>query len=183
MRTALFLAGVLALCLFCALHVSASPPAPDLAAQCSGSYPARLADARNAIAEHTRYMLERREVMPWFEQHCRFLSELERAIRKLDDPAAFVCESAKGRPKRLTTAFIAEHSQPVDVVILQEFFHADDVCEPHDLAAGRPSLVLREPTTERKLAVLCWGKEGDPCAQARAKFAARARSSPPPVTP
>lgn len=168
------LATLAAFALFATLPAHASPaPQSELAElTCAESYPERLADAQQAITAHARYQAEWQRAMPWFDQHCRFLTELERAIRKLDDPAAFVCDAkASGRPPVLTSSFVLEHSQPTDVVTWQEYAHLDDVCAGADHAAGRPVLVLREPTAAQRLTVLCYGSTSPKCERARAVLA------------
>jgi hypothetical protein len=40
----------------------------------------------------------------FFVQHCRFLTKLERTVRKLDDPSAYVCEPGAKEPKELSEA-------------------------------------------------------------------------------
>src|SRR4051794_39675383 len=106
-----------ALVLIAIAGLVAAPALAEPPAECRASYPERLADAQQAIAQQAGYMAEWERVMPWFEAHCRPLTDLERAIRKIDDPGAFVCDTKKGRPRELTTAFVAAHSSPADVVL------------------------------------------------------------------
>lgn len=170
MRHILFFAALLSV-LLATGHLLAEEWSPKLAAECAASFPERHADAVSAISQHTTYMAEYKRVMPWFDQNCRHLTELERAIRKIDDPAAFVCRTQKGRPRELTSQFVLEHSQPADVVIFQDRFHDNDVCERYD-AAARISLVLRDPPPERKLAVYCYQSTSAQCDRVRAVIAA-----------
>lgn len=150
---------------------------PD-AEECESTYPARLADAKRAIHEHRMYEIEYARAMPWFFEHCRMLSSLERAIRKIDDPAAFVCDTKKGRPRELTTRYVATHSAPLGLAIFMRYAHADDECEAHDLAAGRPSLVIRDEAPAHLLEVLCWQSSTPRCDRARAVIAkVRAREA------
>lgn len=158
---------VLALITLFALAAPALAAPPELPAECAASYPERLVDAQHAIAEQAAYMVEWRRVMPWFEQHCRFLTELERAVRKVDDPAAFVCDTNKGRPRELTSRYVAEHSAPADVVLFQEIVGDNDRCAPYDVADGRPVLVLRDPTPAQTLAVICYASSRPSCVAAR----------------
>ena len=168
---------VLALITLFALTAPALAAPPELPAECAASYPERLVDAQHAITEQAAYMADWQRAMPWFEQHCRFLTELERAVRKVDDPAAFVCDTSKGRPRELTSRYVAERSAPLDVVIFQEIVHDNDRCAPYDTAEGRPPLVLREPTAAQTLAVLCYASSRPSCVEARkALEAASARA-------
>jgi hypothetical protein len=66
---------------------------------CASSWEERLADFRSAVPTWQRYNTDYERVMPWFDEHCRWLSDLEIAIRKIDDSAAFVCDTNKGRPR------------------------------------------------------------------------------------
>lgn len=138
---------------------------------CSSTFPERHADAIQAINAQAHYMAEYTRVMPWFDANCRMLTGLERAIRRIDDPAAFVCKTQKGRPKELTSEFIQQHSQPADIVIFQDRYHDNDVCEPYD-ARERISLVLREPPPDRKLAVYCFQSTSPKCAPVLEQLAA-----------
>jgi hypothetical protein len=157
----------LALITLFALTSTALASPPELPAECAASYPERLVDAQHAITEQAVYMAEWGRVMPWFDQHCRFLTELERAVRKIDDPAAFVCDTRKGRPAELTSTFVAEHSGPADVVLFQEIVGDNDRCAPFDVAEGRPPLVLRDPTPAQTLAVICYASARPSCVEAR----------------
>ena len=159
------------------------PESVTHAAWCATSFPERLRDARSAYAHVAAYMKEWQKGMPWFDEHCRYLSELEIAVRKLDDPNAFVCDpKAKGRPTILTAAYVASHSNPIEVWQEQEYLRIDDLCEPHDVAAERPALAIRDSEdAERVLPVLCWEKTSPSCDKFRdraAKLEARrARSA------
>lgn len=82
---------------------------PGQEASCRETFRERLVDAKNAIAAAQRYKTEYERVMPWFEAHCRLLSQTEIVVRKLNDPAAFVCGTNKGRPKELDSKFLATH--------------------------------------------------------------------------
>lgn len=169
----------------CVARAHAEPPRWENevnAGACAESYPERIADVRRARAEHAAYMAEHKRLAVWFNEHCRFLSELEIAIRKLDDELSFVCDTQKGRPKGLTGAAVAPYLVPTTIVIHMEWSHSDVVCEPHDVSAGRPSLNLHEPVSDDKreaaaytvrlLEALCWQIEGKECDAARAAIAA-----------
>ena len=175
MRHVVFFAALLATLLITAfaLDAHAEEWKPDLAQQCAASFPERHADAISAINQQAAYTAERDRVMPWFDANCRPLTELERAIRKIDDPAAFVCRTSKGRPKELTSDFLLQHASPVDVVHFQDRYHDNDECEPYDRAA-RVSLVLREPTAAQKLAVYCFQSTSPKCAPVHEALAAAA---------
>jgi hypothetical protein len=174
MRHVLFFAALLLTLLLMAFTLgdaSAEEWSQPIADQCAASFPERHADAISAITLQSRYMAEWKRVMPWFDQNCRVLSELERAIRKIDDPAAFVCRTQKGRPKELTSQFVLDHSQPADIVIFQDRYHDDDVCELYD-QAERTSLVLRDAPPGQVLAAYCYGSTSPKCDKARAVLAA-----------
>lgn len=67
----------------------AAPAIAEPSEECAESYASRLEDAKRAISDLDAYLLEYAKARPaieWFEAHCRFLSELEIAVRKLDDP-------------------------------------------------------------------------------------------------
>lgn len=155
------------------------------AAQCASTFPARLADAKQAVAAHEAWLHEHEKARPaveWFEAHCHFLSELERAVRKLDDPNAFVCDpKAKGRPKQLTAELVLEHSLEPNVGSFQADQHHDlnNRCAELDQAA-RVGLVFGELELKwlvaHKLEVSCYGDDSERCVQARATIAvARAK--------
>lgn len=142
---------------------------------CAESFPVRLADFRSAASQHQRYMAEYNRVMPWFDEHCRWLTELEIAIRKIDDPAAFVCDTQKGRPKGLTTQVALEHNVEVDLVIMVQFSHANTWCAEHD-AGGRVSLALSQAksefeNTEIKIEGMCFEVSSAKCDSARTALA------------
>jgi len=113
--------------------------------------------------------------MPWYLEHCRALSPLEIAIRKIDDPWAFVCEKAPGRPAGLTPKFVREHNDPPGVVAdFQTQAEESQACAKVDPV----SLDLRSPTEPdedegkrvhqlwqlrglaRKFEVLCYDAKG-----------------------
>jgi hypothetical protein len=84
---------------------------------CEETFPARLAAAKADVKEwfkeddaYRKYLRSPQgKAMTFFSEHCRFLSQLEIAIRKLDDPLSFVCDPHAGpKPKALTTRVIAE---------------------------------------------------------------------------
>jgi hypothetical protein len=84
---------------------------------CEETFPARLAAAKADVnawfKEDDAYQKYLRspqgKAMTFFSEHCRFLNQLEIAIRKLDDPLSFVCDPHAGpKPKALTTRLIAE---------------------------------------------------------------------------
>lgn len=153
------------------------------AASCSASFNERLDDAREAIAENQEYMKVYDRFMPWFKEHCRFLTELEIAVRKLDDSNAFVCDTGKGRPAGMTSQIVADHQFPTTAKLHQEYREASLWCEPFD-AAERISLVLRDSdprtTIVRQLEVTCWKVESEDCAKARVAMAARPSQPPRP---
>lgn len=150
-----------------------SARADTSAAQCSESFPARLADVKRAMVEHATYETEYARAMPWFYAHCRMLSELEIAVRKLDDQNAFVCDSAKGRPKGLTGPYVAEHSVRLGIPSFETVAlrNLNDECAEHD-ARERVSLVLYEAPMARVLDVVCYQDERPSCVAARAALAA-----------
>jgi hypothetical protein len=57
--------------------------------------------------ELTTYVRKNFATMQWYVRHCRQLSRLEIAVRKLPDLDAFVCDPAAGKqPKQLTPAYV-----------------------------------------------------------------------------
>ncbi len=147
------------------------------ASECAQSWPARLADAKQAIVAAGRAQADKTAAtkLAWFDQHCRFLNPLEIAIRKLDDPNSFVCDTQKGRPAGLTSAFVLEH-QGLALGDFQELLADDRICEPFD-AAERMSLVMNDSDVDaasvgQRLAVICYGDDRPRCVQGRAALAA-----------
>ena len=105
--------------------------------------------------------------MPWFTEHCRFLSEAERIVRRINDPAAFVCDGSPGRPKGLTSKYVLAHSQAPDGMSgFQEFANENHFCAEHD-ASERISLDLSDPTPTRRLEVLCYDSPSPKCEKFR----------------
>jgi hypothetical protein len=138
---------------------------------CAASWEERLADFRAAIPAQQRYMKAYNRVMPWFYEHCRWLSELEVAIRKLDDTASFVCDTKKGRPKELTSDFALEHQGPEHASIFIEYFEANRLCQDFD-AAERVSLLFGQFDSEAEqarviLTGMCWHVSSANCDKAR----------------
>lgn len=152
-------------------------PSEATAAVCAATWQERLADARQAVLANQAYMQVHRKYIPWFREHCRFLTEFEIAARKLDDPHAFVCDTQKGRPKGLTSEIAVEYDSPTDPHVYQKHFMPDVFCEPHDVLE-RVSLVLRDDGTRayfaKEVGAMCWRVESDECTRARAAVAASA---------
>src|SRR4051812_11912679 len=74
----------------------------------TASFPRRLTEARAAIKQRDRYQGELDRAVAWWQAHkCRELSPLEIAIRKLDDPRSFLCDTAK--PAWMTRKFNDAH--------------------------------------------------------------------------
>jgi hypothetical protein len=154
------------------------------ASECAQSFPARLADARQAIVAASKATDEWKRIgaaakWEWFGEHCRFLSELENAIRKNDDPNAFVCDTTKGRPKGLTSKFLMTYPQDPPAVTDYEERAADDqTCAEYD-TAERVALVFASPASSgQRLEVLCFNDDRPACVDARAQFeAAKAKKA------
>lgn len=100
-----------------ALVLSTVVPSAASAQTCAETFPARLERARASLkawskenAEYKKYLASPEgKAITFFTEHCRFLSQLEIAIRKLDDPMSFVCDPTAGKkPKALTTRLLAE---------------------------------------------------------------------------
>jgi hypothetical protein len=154
---------------------SAAAQAPT----CEETFPARMADAKQAVVHyetHMRLYAEAKPALQWFEAHCRFLDELERVVRKLDDPNAFVCDpKAKGRPKNLTSELVLQFSTLPTVGSYQERSGDNYRCEAEDTAKR---IALIDPVTDPKrsvawrLEVLCWDDNREKCVKARAMLAA-----------
>lgn len=156
----------------------AQAPAPDV---CAESFPARLADAKQAVASFETFQrryAEARPALEWFEAHCHFLEELDRVVRKVDDPNAFVCDpKAKGRPKNLTAELVLEFSVQPNVGAFQADQHHDlnNRCSERDQAA-RIGLVFGAGSEKdqvfHRLLVICYGDERPACVKARETIAA-----------
>lgn len=162
------------------LAVSVSTPA--LAQDCHATYAARLADAKRAVVARDAYVDEHRAeyvAAAWFQLHCRFLTDLEITVRKLDDPNAFVCEKAKGKPKNLTAGLVANFgSTPlVSEFQNQAFFGPNHACMEQDSTQGAALVGLDEMTPIQKLEFLCLGNGSETCTKARVSIeAARAKN-------
>lgn len=141
---------------------------------CDESFPARLADAKQALVQfeafHQGYQ-KAKPALEWFEAHCRFLEELERVVRKADDPNAFVCDTQKGRPKELTAELVLTYSTLPTFGSYQERSGDNYRCEASDKAA-RISLVLIDPTPLQRLELACHADEREKCVKARETIAA-----------
>ncbi len=159
-------------------------------AACPASFPERLADAQRAIPLSRQLQAEAARVVPWFDAHCRFLSALERAIRKLDDDLSFVCDTTVGRPKGLTGKRYLELSGGgLSVVDLQDRAVDSQRCaevDPVSLDMHTPPVPAHAEGTEahelwqllviqREFEVLCYGAKGAKaarCAKNQAQTAA-----------
>jgi hypothetical protein len=118
----------------------AQPPAK----KCAASFDDRLTETAQAIPAARKHHAEYRRVMPWFYANCRILTELERAVRKLDDENAFVCKPAKGRPKELTQQFVDDHLDDNTILDFQDHASEDMSCSGRDVAARGLSLDMRD---------------------------------------
>jgi hypothetical protein len=159
------------------------PTAPKQPAEdeCASTYEERLADAKRGLALYLKYMDEYEKARPtleWFEAHCRFLSELELAVRKLDDPNAFVCDpSANGRPRDLTSELVLKFSTLPDQMSFQTLQGQNHMCESKD-AKLRSKLTFHNLTKEQMLEVICRGNDGPSCALLRAMIAKKQKQKP-----
>lgn len=158
----------------------AEPPAAE-PATCAATFPARLADAKRAVAvyeDHLRRYKAARPAVEWFEANCHFLSELERAVRKERDLNAFVCRTQKGRPKGLTAELVLELQAmpPLGSFLADEWFGVDHRCLDED-SLQRVGLILGpDHGPIERLELLCWDDASERCDKAReAIAAARAR--------
>lgn len=151
------------------------------AAECAATFPARLADAKQAVTAFEGYMQSYQKAKPaleWFEAHCHFLSELERTVRKLDDPNAFACDpKAKGRPKDLRAELVLEYSVEPNVGAFQADQHHDlnNRCSELDQAARIGLVFGAGPLIEQvahRLLVACYDDERPSCVKARESIAA-----------
>lgn len=160
----------------CAVHF------PVLAQDtCAETFPVRLEDAKQAVAKNETFQrryAEARPALEWFEAHCRFLDELERVARKLDDPNAFVCDpKAKGRPKNVSADLVLEFSVEPNVGSFQADQHHDlnNRCFERDQAA-RIGLVFGAGSAleqvAHRLLVTCFGDDRPSCVKAREAIAA-----------
>jgi hypothetical protein len=102
---------------------------PEQGAICRNTFQERLADAKNAIVAAQRYKTEYERVMPWFNEHCRLLSQTEIVVRRLNDPMSFVCDTNKGRPNGLDPKFLATHGTgPSAPAVFSDRSHDDYLC-------------------------------------------------------
>jgi len=173
--------------LLTASHAAAEPPQyanEANALTCAESFPERLQDARDAIMRWQQEAAEYERIMPWWNEHCRWLSDLEIAIRKIDDANAFVCDTKKGRPKGLTADLVLDHQQRPTAQNFQKHFQPSYLCESFD-TAERVSIVMRDSydparhTTKEQIRevvalevrVMCFQVENEKCTKARAAVA------------
>jgi hypothetical protein len=135
--------------------------------ECSETFPDRLKDAQNAVLERDAFLAEYAKARPaleWFEAHCRFLTELELAARKVDDPLTFVCDAkAKGRPKNLTAELVTTYSTIPPAASYQEHFGADVRCEASDRATRIQLMSLDDLDVAGKLRLFCYGRQDERC--------------------
>jgi len=91
---------------------------------CADTFPDRLREVKAQVQEwrNESKAYEKAKSSPeykameFFANHCRILTELERAVRKLDDPLSFVCDPSAGKkPKALTTKLVAESGGTVEL--------------------------------------------------------------------
>jgi len=169
--------------LFVAVATLANAAGAEPPEQCAASFHARHVETRKATAAQSTYMAEYNRAMPWFNEHCRFLSELERVARKLDDPNAFVCDpAATGRPAGLTHAFVDAHLAPAEIEQWQSSSAENIECakvdpvsldlrdppEPptpeddRDIGTKRVHQLWEVQSLARKLAATCYGATGAP---------------------
>lgn len=143
--------------------------------ECAESFPARLADAKTGLALYNTYMRDFEKARPaiaWFEAHCRFLTDLEVAIRKIDDANAFVCDpSARGKPKGLTSALVLSYSTEPTTMTFQTRQGDNHVCAAADERAGRISLAFGPLTRMQIVELLCYQDERASCVKARETIA------------
>jgi hypothetical protein len=164
---------------------------------CAASYDERLADARASIEKRWEYALERAAYMTtlqWFEDHCRFLEWEEIVGRKLDDPNSFVCDTKNGRPKNLDAATIRyfQHNGEMGARLLMKWGQSNALCDKHDVAGGRQSLVIppssassvleQRATMLAEIDIVCWRVASEKCAAMLAKVASW-RATPSPSAP
>jgi hypothetical protein len=122
----------------------------------------RAAMGRKAVAIELVHNREYRRAMPWFYQHCRFLTEQELEVRKANDPTTFVCDTMRGRPAGLTPKFVREHRAPtrnVDVLKLWDEEHRTYVVATNQKCAAEDPLSLSwddEPDPEDRDAHERW---------------------------
>jgi hypothetical protein len=174
--------------LFVASVAAAAPPEyanEANAVTCAESFPERLQDARDAVIRGQEEAAEYDRIMPWWNEHCRWLTDIEIAIRKLDDPNAFVCDTKKGRPKGLTSDLVLDHQGRARAQSYQKFFQSSLLCNAFD-TAERVSIVMYDsydPTrhktsaeyyelTALEVSVMCFQVESEKCTKARAAVAA-----------
>lgn len=187
MRTPLATLAFSALLLPLASAQDLAPARPSLAESCAATYFERAEEARKAFAQWDAIEKDcatHAKAIEFFGAHCRFLSELEVAVRKLDDPNAFVCDTKKGRPKDLTTAVIARCQTRDSPSAYQERFHGDNYqCMAEDEQKRVGLVLLADMNPGELLELMCAGQEATKasCAPGLAGVeAARAKGKLPP---
>lgn len=152
---------------------------------CAATYDERLADFRSGMDEHAKYQRSRNAVMPWFEEHCRWLSNIELVVRMLDF-STFVCDTQRGRPKGLTAEFVLDHQFDSDPPIFMEHATANVACASFDHARQAPVLAFDWSAPGRiraryLLAAKCWNVRSPECDRGRATLEALDASEPLPA--
>ncbi len=148
--------------------------------RCAATFRDRLASMRETLVGYEQHNREHERLIPWFNEHCRFLTDLEIAIRKLDDENSFVCDTQKGRPKGLTSTAVIDHMSralPVD-----DYVWVNRACEAADIRTFGVSLSFDLPDTRwsstkewtgepyvKLVHVLCFEHDTKACAELRAK--------------
>ncbi len=139
----------------------ATTRAQATAESCAASFPARLDDARQAVIQFRQFTQGYSRSMPWFNEHCRLLEDAERIARHEDDPFAFVCDTRRGRPRELTTRYVAQYAGAIPTIAVLIHSSAETrACVPFD---GRDRIPLLPESIENsvtmQLLVLCWGRD------------------------
>jgi hypothetical protein len=176
------------ICGIAALLVAAQASADDagLAAECAGSFADRAQSAQRDYRDWLRETAEARaqrqafekangpKLVEFFDAHCRFLNDLETAIRQLDDPNTIVCNATK--PKGLTVEIVAYGTVEQAAPRLHIAGDSDNRrCEASD-TAERFSLVFDPDgqdaeTLIAKQSLLCYADDRPSCTKAMAQVA------------
>jgi hypothetical protein len=177
------------ICGIAALLVAAQATADDAggAAECARSFPDRAHSAQRDYRDWLRETAEARaqkqafekangpKLVEFFDAHCRFLNDLETAVRQLDDPNTIVCNAPK--PKGLTVEIIAYGTVEQDEPRLHIAAGDSDNrrCQASD-TAERFSLVFDPAgqdawTLIATQSLLCYGDGSPRCTKAMAQVA------------
>jgi len=166
MRTLILIAAMLTACPLTSMAQDSA--CADTFAQRLQTVRAQIKEwAREAAAQAAWERSPQGKAVAFFSQHCRFLSPLEIAIRKLDDPMSFVCDPSAGpKPKALTTKVLAESGNTG--LVLQGSGIENHACKTQDPVDLGVNSDMSDPLNLVKITlVICHGDDRQDCLDAR----------------